>query len=316
MLHAERSLLEQHLSCSLSPQPLLIPTDVVALATTSSAAARLVADSHAFACQESSFCIIGVVLGRRAPRGRGGAHTIWSALLDRRRRNEIGGGGRGMRRKGGRSCTYAVHKPSFKDQDAFDDESSKGAACMRLGRERAHTSAEPSRKRGMHACTTSQEERSAHQPAERDGEHGVQAERGDRQRGGDGNEQKDGARVGVSPGDDAEAALREGGNLVQHILDLERDALHALHARAQAAHQVALQLAVLRAGAVFFWGFLPFSTFFNTFPFCFGVSHLFFIQQLFNWCIYFWALPHTWERVCSCPQAVLADHACLAGLRG
>ena len=86
----------------------------------------------------------------------------------------------------------------------------------------------------------------AHHPAQEGGEDGVQAEHGDEQRPGGGDEQEERARVGVGPADQPVAALKRGRHVVQDVLHLERDFLHAVHPPLQPRHQCPLQLVVLQ----------------------------------------------------------------------
>lgn len=88
---------------------------------------------------------------------------------------------------------------------------------------------------------------SAHHPAEQEGDEGVEAEKGNQQRSSGGHHEEEGGRVGVGPADDGAQPFERARDLVQRVLDLERNALHVLHSRLQPLHQRPLQLIVLRA---------------------------------------------------------------------
>ena len=63
-------------------------------------------------------------------------------------------------------------------------------------------------------------------------------------------EQEEGTGIWVRPADQALAALQHVGNLIQHILHLQCDALHPVHLALQLRHQSSLQLVVLQMHAI------------------------------------------------------------------
>ncbi len=74
----------------------------------------------------------------------------------------------------------------------------------------------------------------------------MEAEDGDEQRCGHGNDEEEGRRGGIGPAHDCADAFERTRDLVQRVLDLERDALHILHTCLQPLHQCPLQLLVLQ----------------------------------------------------------------------